>query len=293
MAYRKLLVDPCHAALAKSPYAGPLGGVIERDVTLFANTKEYGIYFMHPVFGVYSWESSFPTATGSLTFSQLVAPGRQAMRGVAGCFSATYVGAESARSGSVSCGVVPGSVVWNYLATANGGAGQVLSVGATLSKLAEVKRMPVDMCEVNWFPGNGDEEVTSVPDSSSAADQEFIKTKFADVNFTAVIVANTALNNIQFKVTAVVEALSVVTATNSTAWTVSTPTKPSFNWKDVLSSLSNRDSSWYVDAWKKVGSLAGGTVAAYGTMGLPGALGYLTSNMAGLAIRGVQSVLAG
>lgn len=275
--YKHLLLDPCNAPLIRSPYDLTASSVVGRDVQLFANSQIFGIFFFHPTFGQYSFEAATDIA-GSLTpFGTTPSVGRA----IAGCHTVSFIAQESSRAGTLSCGVVAGSVVWRYLAAANGGGGFTMKPSEAAAHVVSMERVPVDRCEINWFPGEGDSDMqpTIVP---TAANANLIQEAFAKVNFTMVVgLSLSAGGAYQHKYVRVYEQ-SDPNVLASAPWTVSAANKPSYNWRDVVEELGSKDPSWYLNTFRKIGTFISGAVSSYATMGLPGALGYLTQGVAGM-----------
>jgi len=289
-AYRRLLVDPCNSPLVPTPYEGSLSGTVQREVGGVVGSQPNGIYFWHPHYGLFGFEAPAAATTGNVTLltGGSTAPGRA----IAGCMSVAWLGSEATRQGMVYCGVVPGSLVWGSLATTQGGAGgSALSAGAAAFKLTEQARMPVEKCEVNWFPGEGDSEQQLVP-TYDASQNNALKVAFASTNFCCInVVGGVALSH-QIKTTGITEKGNN-SSTGATSWNVAAPDKPPYDWKTVLTSLTQKDPSWYLDTFRKVATIVGGTAGAYATSGLPGALGYLTASYAGMRVAAKQTVMAG
>lgn len=290
-AYKRLLLDPCNAPLVPTPYEGGLNGRISRGVGQHNNTFANGIYFYHPTLGFFLYEATDLTTTGSLALGPAVSytgpPGPS--RPIAGCVSVSYLGAESSRSGSVSCGVVPGTVVVQYLVATQGGGGATTNIGNAATKLSTLTRMPVDRCEVNWYPGPGDEMVKPIV-SYGASQANLISGLFSDTNFICVIVQNAQPGGlVQFKNVSVAE-LNDQSNTSGFPWTAAPPVSPPYSWKAVVDHLSKLDPEWFIDTFKKLAVLGTSAVQGYKTAGWPGALGFLTAGMAGMAIRGRMNV---
>lgn len=283
-AYRKLLLDPCFGALVASPYELGTGSQVSRFKTVTPLSNTDAAIAFHPVLGTFTIQTGTPTvATQFVEYTTAFnKPGENA-RPIAGCISLAWNGAESARQGMVYCGNVPGAVIWNYLATADGGGNNTVRVLDIPSFITHAERMPVDRCEVNWVPGTGDEDfypmITPV-----AAQAGAIQARFASTNFAIIVLqgGGTAANNI-LNITAVSEFNgSINTPSLSNApWTISAGKAPAFKWRDVVESLSSRDPAWYINTFKKIGSFGVGLGGSYMTAGLPGALSYLTDQFVG------------
>lgn len=285
-AYRKLLVDPCNAPLVPTPYEGPNANTVERYSNIVAAALGNGIWFYHPYFGLFTYQTADATLGGNVTNTGQT-PSLDTGRAVAGCIGVTYVGAEATRAGMVYCGVVPGSIVYEKLATAQGGRGLGLLLTTAAAKQTTENRMPVDRCEVNWFPGQADEEFQPSLTYGSASTTT-INSAFAGVNFACVLILGAPAASYQVKITGVVERGDLAN-TNLRPWGVAAPVTPKYSWKSVLTTLTSQDTTWYLDTFRKVAALAGGASMGYATAGLPGALGYLTQAIAGMRLTGKQT----
>jgi len=290
MKYKRLLLDPCNSSLTLSPYGGDAGAQVYRNHVVFNNALDAELYFWHPVLGTFR-SNTAPGTSGVLVPYGSIAQASNAAstRAIAGCFEIMYIGAENSRAGAVYCGVVPGAIVWNYLAAAQGGAGSTLDMANVASYFTNASRTPVDKCSVNWFPGQGDEDWYP-PITLNAAQTGAIEKIFASTHFTAVFVAGAGVNTMRSSVTGVIEVQSLQAspagAVAQVPWSVSSSSGGALPWKDVLRQLSNQDSSWYLDTFRKVAKFGVGLVGSAVSGGLPGALGYLTKSATSLAFGG-------
>lgn len=275
-AYKRLLLDPCYSALPPSPYTGNSGSAIRRIKYYRSNSAAYDITFYHPSYGMFYASD----ATGNVaTTIAPVASQQVSGRAIAGCISATYYGAESSRQGAIFCGVVPGNIVSYYLVATSGGQGSTMALSGVQSLLSHVERTPVDKCEVNWVPGEGDYLPVKLTYDANHLSQ--IQDVFARTNFCVILVARAASSDtIAINTTSVVE--DFPETSGGPVWDTSIPVKPKFDYKAVIEELARKDSSWFLNTFKKTAMLVGGTVSSYMTAGLPGALGYLTSQAFGL-----------
>lgn len=275
--YAHLLLDPCNAPLCASPYELGTAATVVRTQTLRTNGAIYGAYFWHPVFGLFGADSATDVAT---SLSWLTPPALQggASRAIAGCVSTSFIAQETIRAGTVHCGIVPGSHVWTYMQSAAGGNGSTMTFSDFASRIGNMERMPVDRCEVNWFPSEGDAD-PSANVFPTATQNNTVQSAFGKVNFVAVVLLSVAQSNsVQLKFTAVIENGN----TANTIWTVAPKASPPFDWKRVVESLAAKDPTWFLNTFRKIGTFIGGAAKSYATMGLPGALGYLTSSVAGI-----------
>lgn len=281
-AYKRILVDPCYAQLPPSPYATSSGGVIARTHAQVASSQPFQIVFWHPSLGSFSYAEATGAVAGGLTSYSTFWTGvtTGTTRSIAGCISATYTGAENSRAGIIRCGLVSGELVWQFMTGASGGNANTFALNTLGAYLAHMERTPVDKCEVNWVPGEGDSDFGMIP-AYSAAYNNAIQSTFAKTNFCVILVQGSGGTSvIDFASTSVYEFQSntnTLIAGGNPVWDVSQNSRPSFDFRSVVSDLAKRDSSWFLNTFRKMGSLVGGAARGYVSAGLPGALGYLTS----------------
>jgi hypothetical protein len=285
--YARLLCDPCFGALSGSPYRGLSGTKVQRFTNSRQNFQSYGVYFYHPFFGVFYREDGASNNPGTFAqdtgFDQPCKTGSG--RPVAGCLSVSFVGAESGRSGLIACGLVSGSQVWNFVDAASGGGGTSSTIDSIFNRISHRDRTPVDRCEVNWVPGIGDAEVyTQTPLTNNTINAQMAM--FGRTNFVCIV--NYGAGSLNIKATSVTE---LTGAQGNEPYLVTAPTSPRFDYLNIVNQLYSKDPAWYVDTFKKLAGVFGGVAASYGSMGLPGALGYLTSKMGPAINRAVQYVL--
>lgn len=278
--YKRLLLDPCNAELPPSPYGDETGTEVVRSHWVFNNFNDSMCFFWHPWFGLFRHAGApgtpaciFPIGSGQANVS---AGGRA----LAGCVEATYTGAENARAGVIQCGIVPGTLVSLLLDVGSGGKGQTVDIANISQYIPNIERTPVDKCAVNWFPAEADAKFIP-PVTFDAASASLVQSLVAQTHFVVVFVSGAGANNIRLSMTPINEAAPVQFtapgAGNSAAvWTVTPKSSVSVNVAQVVRSLAQRDSMWYINTFKKVANFGIGLVQAGMTMGLPGALGYLT-----------------
>lgn len=276
--YKRILLDPCNAPLPTSPYNGADGSQVVRSTNVFNNGDVFSVVAYHPIYGSYSFNVANIATAQSFTVvgGDAIAVGGRA---IAGCLSATWVGAESNRQGLLYCGVVPGTVVWSYLAASAGGNGGSISPAQLAAKIVNYERMPVDKCEVNWFPGEGDSDF-QLPVFNSIAQVQSMEAAFAKTHFCIIMSTQAAIGSVSFKTVGVSE-LGNNLAGGLAAFTVGSSTEPKYDWREALADLSRRDTRWFIGAFRKAGMFVSGMAGSYLTAGLPGALGYLTQSIAG------------
>jgi hypothetical protein len=280
VAYRKLLLDPCNAEITTSPYGGDAGSICQRTHKIYNNTTDAYLVFFHPVLGTYIVDGVGLQNIRPLNGATQITGGNA--RAIAGCVEVMYQGAESARAGTVHCGVVPGGIVWNYVSVALGGGGSQMDLINVAARFQNITRTPVDRCAVNWFPGDGDTDWIP-PITLNSAQGGATEKYFASTHFAAIYVAGAGTNNMRFSETSVYEAAAYQATSAGTLdvypWAIQAKTTPPINVEKVLRELSNVDSKWYLDTFKKVAKFGVGLIDSTFRGGLPGALGYLTSQM--------------
>lgn len=283
--YQKLLLDPCNAPLPRSPYGGDAGSTIRRGHNVINTSLTNQLFVFHPIWGV-AYSTVAEGTAGSFTFANTSPLGSTyTARALAECVEVMYIGAETSRSGTVQCGVIPGSLVWEYTITGHGGAGLTFDIANVATYLPNIERMPVDKCAVNWFPGNGD-GAWIPPITLSSGNANTIQRYFADTHFLVVFVAGAAANTVRLSRTDVYEWASTDTQVTGAGftnmpWLVSPVAVPAQDVKEQVRQLTARDSTWYLNTFKKLAKFGFGLASAGITAGLPGALGYLTSTIAG------------
>lgn len=289
--YKHLLLDPCNAPLCQSPYGGDAGSTIVRAHG-YRNTQfDAYVFFYHPLWGGFENQVN-GGAVGTLkpisaTQANVVTAGRA----LAACLDTTWIGTESARSGIVQCGVVPGTVVHTYLDATYGGANNSIDANNITYLISNMERMPVDRCQVNWFPAEADEQFSGPITAYSAANNNLVAERMCKTHFMVVFVAGAGTqNNVRIGITEVFEKsqlLSIVgQGGTSQPWNLQSASTPGVNVKSLLAELTSRDSSWYLNTFRKIAKFGIGMVGATYTAGLPGALGYLTQAIAGGATFG-------
>jgi len=279
--YKRILVDPCNAPLPKSPY-GVTGNSVYRNVGWTTTHNAYHVFAFHPVYGLFS--TGALNGTTAITFNPdgALSANTAGARAIAGCLNTTWINSESTRQGSVFCGVVPGGWLWNSLATASGGNNSAFTINQLANLMSNFERTPVDKCEVNWFPGDGEDEPVPPSGIFTSTNVTAVQGLLSKTNFAVVLLYNSVPNSNQIGGVGVVEQInSTVTAAYGVV-TVSSELKAPFDWREVVTSLGRQDPNWFIGAFRKIGSLVGGMAKSYSTMGLPGALGYLTSEIAGV-----------
>lgn len=283
--YQRLLLDPCNAPLTESPYGDSAGSTIARGHQVFVTVGDSSILFYHPVFGMFTNSAAAGTVGALKPYYTGQTNLPTSSRAIACCAETAWVAAESARAGTVQCGVVPGSVVAYRLGSAYGGQNVGMDVNDALTYIPNFERMPVDKCAINWFPGKGDNDFsnTFIYDTTATP---YVQ-KMAQTNFLVVFVTGTGTaGNVRISITEVLEQankLSIIgTSGNSIpVWTVQPRSHKPIDYEEAVADLSSKDPQWYLNTFRKLATFGLGLGKAAYTAGLPGALGYLTQAIAG------------
>jgi hypothetical protein len=159
--HRALLLDPCNAEMTNGVYAGLGTGQFRRFRAVLAsdgNSVEGTYVFQLSTGLVYNGTHVAATAGTNYTYGTATALfpayANSAVQGrcLAGCVKVRYVGAESARSGTIGMAVVPGQY---------GAPGSVSTAVADLARCPFVTRFGEVIHEVKWAPSQADEEFTT------------------------------------------------------------------------------------------------------------------------------------
>lgn len=161
IAHRRLLLDPCNAALSGPAYSGMGSGQFRRyrKVIVAEGSSVEGCYVFQPGTNTF-WKGSHVAATAgtNYTFNGVaifddgaIFNGLTNIRCVAGCVKVRYIGAESDRAGVVGLLASPAA----YWAPGNtSSASNDLTCTPVVNRVGEVQH------EVKFVPGGGDEEFT-------------------------------------------------------------------------------------------------------------------------------------
>lgn len=152
-----MIIDPCASPLTSTAYSGP-EGCIQRFVATGAvgggSNQASAIVVVPGGFrfltanlatGSTAWTPGYTTiGFPGYTFLNTNASGA---RCVGACLQVHWNGAESARGGSMSCGVLPAGAVKDGVAT---------NIDALYGLLQNRERIPAGECEVKWNPSEED-----------------------------------------------------------------------------------------------------------------------------------------
>lgn len=280
--YMDMLLDPCRAELDYAPYPGTKLDFVQRKrAQSVLDANAYQVFFHHPTLGTFGYSGSNDGFALGLSFNVALSPfidsNYKSLKPIAGCFSVEWIGAESARQGWINAGIVTGDFIANSLPYAD--AVTLYSINSWARSATFTERMPIDKFELNWVPGPKD-AISPTPyvgdqTGTDSASRAFWKTELEGRNFIMVVLSGIgAGTNVITTVTdigEVAQAASVNVTSNAAV-----VFKPKFDYTTVLSTLQAKDTSWYVNTFKKLGKLAAGMLGAYTGGGLPGILGYLT-----------------
>jgi len=169
-----LLDDPCNAELVHGCFPSGNGGSVlmrfETDQIVANGATEvaafgawapgYGLNFVNAT------ALTSDTLGSLLNPSTLVGPGDaylktngDGVRCVAACLQMSYPGSELTRAGVVSIGLAPADAIATNLPTASGGGNANATAQNNRILCQHVQRMPQDVMECKWFPG--DEDLTA------------------------------------------------------------------------------------------------------------------------------------
>jgi len=291
--YGALLVDPCNAGINVSMYPGQGSNQFARfeaNGGLPGNPASvYQVVAYHPVFGCWVFSETVPLATpnvatgfvsyggataGQSFFSTVVG----SVRATAGCIELMYQGTELNRSGIVYAGIVDGGTIWQNIDGAAGGGGVSTTFQNYVGMLTHSERTPRDKMGLNFVPSAGDETFVS-PFGYTAANINLLSVNFSKVKFMvlAMTLPGLATNAISIKTLAVIEfnyKASAGVAANTGA-----PSDGGYT--RVLRALYDKDPSWYVNTFRKIGRAI-----------MAGTTGYVTGGIAGAIVGAGSSLMA-
>lgn len=288
--YMSLVVDPCNAPLCKPLYPEAGGSMVTRSTDVVYSDLANTLFLYHPYFGLYRASSATYTAamsdnavTGAYLRSSPKSPGIDSPgRAVAGCVSVSWALTESARKGTVYCGIIDGNAAGLLVCDFNGGGigAGTYTAQQIVNILPNAERMPVDKCEVNWVPGERDHEFKASPFNTSP--ENVLKPIVGGTNWIAVVCIGADAAAIQCRITNVVEWNPTVDLASGLGNYASDPAhvpRVTTSYTSVLRALQDKDSRWYINTFKKAAKFIGGAASGYATGGLPGLLGYLVSDV--------------
>lgn len=300
----RMLVDPCNAPLTDSVYGGASSvyrarfrGITAPNVSSDLGTVRYAtLLAYHPVMGAYYAQGS-SGSTATLVPRDSAAPGWDYIvdnpaRAIGACVGVTWTGTELNRQGFVHYGVVNGGFVHRLLAAASGGGGDLTQTFDTIrGKLTGFCRTPNDKCEINFVPTEADAELTQKPALAQGLVND-LEVLFSRYNFVVVMtisdVAFETAPAFQYTNTAIIEYTPEIASQMIIDAAHTSPT-PKVSVTSIVRMLQEKDTAWYVDAFKKAAKVAGRLGGAYMR---GGALG-LVSEVAGMTLGPRKNVMAG
>lgn len=274
--YAKLLADPCNAPLTRGVYSATAGSLVSRfeaDFILNAGPTEVAsIFAFAPGTGT-CYGNAVPltadTTASSLQFAGGTVPGGAflsatagTVRALAACMQVSFPGTELNRSGIIGMGVVPGGTITPALVAGSGGPGGTTTAAAIRQLCQHTERMPQNMAEVLWMPGDGDALTIASTKINAAATSN--APDLEDRNLLLMSASGFPVSTgIRIRLVVVYEwspriAQGIVATVE--------PSRSSFSVNDVVRALHLRDPHWYVNAYKKTVSAAKtvGSVISYG-----------------------------
>lgn len=286
--WAKLLVDPCNSNLVHGCYPTGVGGTIlmrvENDQIIANGATEVATFGgWVPGYGLACMNSTPQTSDtlGSLvTPTILLGPAdaylktnANSVRCVAACMQISYPGSELNRAGVVAIGVGPADQVSTQLPTAAGGNNLNGSPQLYRTISQHVQRMPQDIVECRWFPGEADQTPYD-PQYPTLYAQNFAGRNAILFSASGFPVST----GIRVRMVAVYE-ISLVGATGSVQ-AVAAPVSNNLP-NQVLKFLADKDPQWYLGAAMKAGKTLG-SIISYASQGAKAA-GYAVNGLALLA----------
>lgn len=275
----QIIVDPCSGDVNVDMYPGPRASSSIRFKSRWAwsgsssgNDTAFAFAY-HPAEGVLRWQNevAFTTAVTETSLGgwhryDVVAPGNNVLnnlsnvasrRGKAGCAGISWSGTELNRQGTVHMDVVNGGQIFQYLAAANGGGGTPNNIGFMLGGLGHSERMPKAITEISWLPGEGDKFMQG---TGSAVTTDYAeKDKFNQQNWVVVIGTGFAVGTVGSVIATLVSVVDANWVVNSGIPNVqANVASPRQLVSEVLAKLRKKDTMWYINSARKVGTLLAG-----------------------------------
>lgn len=275
----QIIVDPCSGDVNVDMYPGPRASSSIRFKSRWAwsgsssgNDTAFAFAY-HPAEGVLRWqnEAGYTTAVtessnGLWYRHDTVAPGNNVLnnltnvasrRGKAGCAGISWSGTELNRQGTVHMDVVNGGQIFQYLVATAGGAGTPNTIGFMLGGLGHSERTPRSITEITWMPGEGDKFMQGAGSASSTDYAE--KDKYNYQNWLVVIGTGFAAGTVNSVIATLVSVVDANWVINSGIPNVqANVASPRQMVSDVLARLRKKDTMWYINSARKVGTLLAG-----------------------------------
>lgn len=266
--YARLLADPCNAPLSHPVYVGSEGGYLLRSSTYLtlgmnAGTTTAGGFFWIPgkldcdgtVNKSMCYMETVNSATGGTWTASpqaqtpaaaFLATNAASVRIVAACISFTWAGTELNRQGLVGYGIVSGASILPAV---------VSSADSTLPLMQVSTRVPSEMVEFNFRPGNADQDFSSTNYISDPSNNDLSRSQAFQIAYKN-LPAN--YGGIHLKLTAVYEYIPAA------AFGVSNPAmsrNTSNNTFDQVVNYLDNTGAWFRGA-ARVGNAAMGAIAS-------------------------------
>lgn len=285
-----LLDDPCNAGLVHGCFPSGNGGTVlvrfENDQIVANGATEvasFGAWV--PGYGI-ALQNATPLTSdvlGSLvTPSTLANPGdtflktnSNGIRCVAACLQLSYPGSELTRAGVVSIGLGPADAIATNIPTAQGGA-NLNSSAQTIRILSQhVQRMPQDVMECKWFPG--DEDLVAYDSTYPTLFGQNLGGRNAIYWSASGFPVSTG---VRIRMVAVYE-ISLTTSAASPAVQAIAPPVSNYLPNQILKAMHDIDPQWYLTAAKTAGTVLGSAIS-YASQGV---------KAAGLAVNGMALLM--
>lgn len=269
--WMRLLDDPCSGKLVYPCYPNGSGGSVlvrvEADSILWngaTDTCGFGLWvpgagmnFVNSVSlvndGTVAEYARFDAVTAGYSF--LTGQGAS-YRPVAACLQLSYPGSELTRAGVASFGVIDATSEIGNLPLANGGRGTTFPANAARVACQHVQRMPQDVMEIKWFPGEEDMRTKSC--DVLATDTNWAQ-RVAGCNGIRYTASGFPINTgIRVRTVCIYECtLDTANAgvVNSLRPSVSLSTPNS-----ILKYMSDKDPQWYLSAAKRTAGVLGSII---------------------------------
>lgn len=275
----QIIVDPCAGDINVDLYPGPRASITTRYKSRVAWTGSVSgndtafAFAYHPAEGVLRWqnESGYTTAVTEGSFGNWfrfsnAAPGAAQLenlvivasrRGKAGCAGISWSGTELNRQGTIHMDVVNGGQLFQYLAQVAGGGGTQNTIGNMLGGIGHSERMPKAKTEIAWLPGEGDKFMQGYGNLASIDYAE--KDKYNYQNWIVVVGTGFAAGTVNSVIATLVAVVDVNWTVNSGMPNVqANVASPRQLVSDVLARLRKKDTMWYINSARKVGTLLAG-----------------------------------
>lgn len=287
-----LLEDPCSAKLVYPCYPSGNGGTVLMRVeadSIYGGgaTETAGFGAWVPGYGLFFGNSTpapLDTTSSLLGTNTNFQPGDTflktncgSIRCVAACLQMSYPGSELSRAGVVGIGVAPADSFITNLPTAVGGANNASSAQVFRITCQHVQRMPQDVMECKWFPGETDQGAYSAV-YPAATFAQGLAGRNAIVWSASGFPVSTG---IRIRTVAVYEVSLISTLSSGQVQSVAPPTS-AFQTSHVLRYLAGKDPQWYLHKARQIAQTIG-SVVSYASQG---------AKAAGYAINGIPLLMA-